>query len=42
MSKFGFLTVICIVLGLTVTSAVAFKPVPIGSGIGNETIYVGP
>ena len=41
MSKFGFLTVICIALGLTVTT-VAFKPAPIGSGIGNETIYVGP
>ncbi len=41
MSKYGFLIVMCIALGLTVTT-IAFKPVPIGSGTGNETIYVGP
>ena len=40
MSKFGFLTVICLAIGLT-GSIVAFKPAPIGSGIGNDTIYVG-
>jgi len=39
MSKFGFITLLCIALGLTVT---AFKPASIGSGISSETVFAGP
>jgi hypothetical protein len=39
---FGFITLlVCIVLGVAVAAAI-FPPAAIGSGISNDTVYVGP
>ena len=39
---FGFITLlVCITLGVAVAAAV-FPPAAIGSGISNDTVYVGP
>jgi hypothetical protein len=39
---FGFISlIVCIVLGVAVVAAI-FPPAAIGSGISNDTVYVGP
>ena len=38
---FGFIALICVALGLAAATAV-FNPAPIGSGLSNDTVYVGP
>jgi hypothetical protein len=41
-SDFGFIALlVCIALSLAVTTA-AFAPAPNGSGLSNDTAYVGP
>ena len=41
-TDFGFVTLICVALVLAAATAAVFNPVPIGSGLGNDTVYVGP
>jgi hypothetical protein len=41
-SRYGFvLALICVALALVVAS-VMFTPAPVGSGIGDEILFVGP